>query len=220
MIVAKKKPIEEIIDEIKGYQKILIAGCNECVTVCESGGKKEVAVLASALRMYFLNQGKDVKIDEVTLERQCDHEYLEEIRKVIDQYDAVLSLACGVGVQFLAEKYHAHPDLSGRGYFFHGGDPGTGHLDGKVPGVRSVHSCQRPQGSVLFPDAPRGSSMVLAAVQPKESAKSAGNSTVHGNLLSIASKSWVNLRIMSRYSLSRTGQQNGRVAREKWSGRM
>lgn len=113
MIVAKKKPIEEIIEEIKSHSKILIAGCNECVTVCESGGKKEVAVLASALRMYFLNQGKDIKIDEVTLERQCDHEYLEEIRKMVDQYDAVLSLACGVGVQFLAEKYTRTPVYPG-----------------------------------------------------------------------------------------------------------
>ncbi|MGD9031619.1 MAG: hypothetical protein PVH02_03080, partial [Desulfobacteraceae bacterium] len=74
MIVAKNKPIEEIIEEVKDFEKLLIAGCNECVTVCESGGKKEVAVLASALRMYFMNQGNDIKIDEVTLERQCDHE--------------------------------------------------------------------------------------------------------------------------------------------------
>jgi ferredoxin len=113
MIVAKKKPIEEIIEELKEYSKILIAGCNECVTVCEAGGKKEVAVLASALRMYFMNQGRDVRIDEVTLERQCDHEYLEEVRKEIDQYDAVLSLACGVGVQFMAEKYVSTPVLPG-----------------------------------------------------------------------------------------------------------
>ena len=105
MIVADKKPIEEIIEEIKDRERILILGCNECVTVCEAGGKKEAGVLASALRMYFLNQGREVKIDEVTLERQCDHEYLEEIRDNIDQYDAVVSLACGVGVQFMAEKY-------------------------------------------------------------------------------------------------------------------
>lgn len=113
MIVADKKPIEEIIEEIKEHEKILILGCNECVTVCEAGGKKEVGVLASALRMYFLNQGRDVKIDEVTLERQCDHEYLEEIRDVMDQYDAVVSIACGVGVQFMAEKYHDTPIYPG-----------------------------------------------------------------------------------------------------------
>jgi len=109
MIVADKKPIEEIIEEIKDRKSILVLGCNECVTVCEAGGQKEAGILASALRMYFLNQGKEVKIDEVTLERQCDHEYLEEIRDIIDRYDAVVSLACGVGVQFMAEKYRTTP---------------------------------------------------------------------------------------------------------------
>ncbi len=113
MIVADKKPMEEIIEEIKDDEKILILGCNECVTVCEAGGKKEVGILASALRMYFLNQGHDIKIDEKTLERQCDHEYLEEIRDVMDQYDAVVSLACGVGVQFMAEKYQSTPVYPG-----------------------------------------------------------------------------------------------------------
>lgn len=113
MIVAKNKPIEEIIEEVKGFGRVLLAGCNECVTVCEAGGKKEVAVLASALRMYFMNQGQDMKIDEVTLERQCDHEYLEEIRNTVDHYDAILSLACGVGVQFMAEKYFQKPVLPG-----------------------------------------------------------------------------------------------------------
>ncbi len=113
MIVADKKPIEEIIEFIKNYERILILGCNECVTVCESGGKKEVGILASALRMYFLNQGKEVRIDEITLERQCDHEYLDEIVNQIDQYNAIVSLACGVGVQFCAEKYTKTPVFPG-----------------------------------------------------------------------------------------------------------
>ena len=113
MIVADKKPIEEIIKEIEAHEKILILGCNECVTVCEAGGKKEVGILASALRMYFLNQGKDVKIEEETLQRQCDHEYLEEIRDRVDQYDAIVSIACGVGVQFTAEKYFSTPVYPG-----------------------------------------------------------------------------------------------------------
>ena len=113
MIVADKKPMEEIIEDIKNHEKVLVLGCNECVTVCEAGGKKEVGILASALRMYFLNQGKEMKIDEETLERQCDHEYLEEIRNIIDQYDAVVSIACGVDVQFMAEKYHSTPVYPG-----------------------------------------------------------------------------------------------------------
>jgi len=126
MIVAQRKPIEEIIEEIKDYQKILIAGCNECVTVCEAGGKKEVAILSSALRMYFKNQGKDVTIDEVTLERQCDREYLEEIENRVDQYDAILSLACGVGVQFMSEKYIEKPVYPGVNTCFMGANEARG----------------------------------------------------------------------------------------------
>ncbi len=113
MIIADKKPIEEIIEEIKDFKRILVLGCNECVTVCEAGGKKEVEVLASLLRMHAIKEGEKKTIDERTLERQCDHEYIEEVRDVIDQYDAVLSLACGVGVQFMAEKYKTTPVLPG-----------------------------------------------------------------------------------------------------------
>ncbi|MCG8642499.1 MAG: methylenetetrahydrofolate reductase C-terminal domain-containing protein [Desulfobacterales bacterium] len=113
MIIAEKKPIEEIIDEVKDFKRILVLGCNECVTVCEAGGKKEVEVLASALRMYFINQGDEKVISENTLERQCDHEYLEEIRPNIDEYDAIISIACGVGVQFAAEKYLTTPLIPG-----------------------------------------------------------------------------------------------------------
>jgi len=113
MIVAERKPIEEIIAFVKNCKKILIVGCNECVTVCYAGGKKEVGILASALKMAFTKEGKELEIKEVTLERQCDHEYLEEIRNIIDEYDAVVSLACGVGVQFMAEKYLRTPIFPG-----------------------------------------------------------------------------------------------------------
>ena len=113
MIVADKKPIEEIIDSVKDHQSILVLGCNECVTVCEAGGKKEVGILASALRMHFLKDGREVNIGEKTLERQCDHEYLEEILAPVDQYAAVVSLACGVGVHYSAETYTTTPTLPG-----------------------------------------------------------------------------------------------------------
>ncbi|MDZ7759772.1 MAG: methylenetetrahydrofolate reductase C-terminal domain-containing protein [Desulfovermiculus sp.] len=113
MIVADRKPVEEIMDMVKDVSSLLILGCNECVTVCEAGGKKEVAVLASTLRMSFLNQGKEVRVDERTLERQCDREYLEEVRDAVDKYDAVVSLACGVGVQFMADTYSRLPVYPG-----------------------------------------------------------------------------------------------------------
>jgi ferredoxin len=120
MIVAERKPIDEIIGFVKNCKKILLVGCNECVTVCYAGGKKEVSILASALKMAFMKEGKGLEITEVTLERQCDHEYLEEIRSIIDQYEAVISLACGVGVQFMAEKYLTTPIFPGLNTSFMG----------------------------------------------------------------------------------------------------
>ena len=105
MIMAKPKPVEEIIQEIKDFEKVLVAGCNGCVAVCEAGGLKEVEILASALRMYFANQQKKMQVDEVSLTRQCDKEYLAEINDRIDNYDAVVSIACGAGVQFMTEMY-------------------------------------------------------------------------------------------------------------------
>ena len=44
-------------------------------------------------------------MDEKTLERQCDPEYIAQVKDLVGQYDAVISMACGVGPQFLSEAY-------------------------------------------------------------------------------------------------------------------
>ncbi len=105
MIKAVGKPIEEIIGMVQDFQNLLIAGCDGCVTVCEAGGLKEVKVLAAALRLYFTQAGTPKQINETSLTRQCDKEYLAQLRESIDGYDAVVSLACGVGAQFLADMF-------------------------------------------------------------------------------------------------------------------
>ncbi|RJX35998.1 MAG: hypothetical protein C4525_02095 [Desulfarculus sp.] len=121
MIVAKGKPLEEIIEAVKDSQSILVAGCNECVTVCEAGGSKEVGVLAAALRLYFQNQGRKVQVGEITLQRQCDREYVSQAREEVEPYSVVISLACGVGCQFMAEEYATLPVQPGVNTLFMGG---------------------------------------------------------------------------------------------------
>ena len=110
MITAERKPMEEIIECIRPYGRILLVGCNECVTVCAAGGRKEVGLLASALQMDFMKSGKTLDIKEMTLERQCDPEYVDELVTVIDQVDAVVSMACGCGVQEVARRYKNKPN--------------------------------------------------------------------------------------------------------------
>jgi ferredoxin len=109
MIVGQRKPITEIWDMIAPHGRVLVLGCGGCVTVCNSGGRKEVGVLAAALSLAASRAGQKITLDEKTLERQCDPEYLEELRPLLDKYDAILSLACGAGVQFVAERYLEMP---------------------------------------------------------------------------------------------------------------
>jgi ferredoxin len=105
MITAVRKPFAEIAGMLSAYHKVLILGCGTCVTVCMAGGEKEVGILASTLRLANQKEGRQSEIAEATIERQCDREFFEPIRDAVASAEAVLSMACGVGVQFLAEVF-------------------------------------------------------------------------------------------------------------------
>lgn len=126
MITAERKPLEELIEYIKPFNKILLLGCNECVTVCAAGGRKEVGLLASGLQMAMLKAGSTIEIQQLTLERQCDPEYVEELVPIIDNADAVLSMACGCGVQQLAMRYKEKPVFPAVNTKFMGGSERQG----------------------------------------------------------------------------------------------
>jgi len=105
MIITNQKPLEEIRKMLAGYGKILILGCGTCSTVCFAGGEREVAILASSLRMAEKIDGKEKTFLEHTVKRQCDWEFLDEIAEKIKEADVILSLSCGVGVQAIAERF-------------------------------------------------------------------------------------------------------------------
>ena len=105
MIVAERKSLDEIEAMVEGFERILVAGCGTCVAVCMAGGEKEVELLAAELRMRARLKGRTLLVDEITITRQCDREYLESLARYADDYDAIVSTACGAGVQFLAERY-------------------------------------------------------------------------------------------------------------------
>lgn len=105
MIIAEQKPFEEITKWLDGYEKILIAGCGTCVTVCMAGGETEAFTLASLLELESKKNHSNLKVTVVTPKRQCDREFLDEISVEVDKADVVLSMACGAGVQFMAERF-------------------------------------------------------------------------------------------------------------------
>lgn len=127
MIVAERKPFDDIKEMIAGYSKVFILGCDTCVSVCMAGGKKEVGVLASQLRMHFKKEGKEMQIDEGTVERQCNKEYMELVLNKLADYDSVVTMACGAGAQLLADLCEPLQILPGVNTRFIGMTPKDGH---------------------------------------------------------------------------------------------
>ena len=109
MIIAERKPMEEIKQAMAPYKKVLVAGCGTCVTVCWVGGEKEVEILASQLRLARSAEGNEIVTLEATVERQCEKEMVTELKDKVAEVEAVLSLACGAGVQTMAELFEDKP---------------------------------------------------------------------------------------------------------------
>jgi len=116
MIIAERKPFDELKSFIADKKKVLVVGCRGCVTVCNAGGTKEVGILASELRLDASKEGRELTVDEHTLERQCDPEYIEELVELVGKnYDVILSMACSVGPQFIIARYpdqNVYPSLN------------------------------------------------------------------------------------------------------------
>ena len=113
MIFAEWKPLEELIDKLKNHKKVLLAGCATCVAECAAGGEKEVETLAPLLRMALQKRGRSIEITTATLEKQCEWEFVDELAEKTGEVDAIMSIACGIGVQALAERFDPIPVYPG-----------------------------------------------------------------------------------------------------------
>jgi len=112
MIVAEPKTLDEIKAMVGSYDRVLMVGCGTCVEVCLTGGERAVNLTATALRLSRKVDGRDIEVGEQTVIRQCDFEYLDEVKDA-DKYQAIVSLACGVGIQGMARKFPNMPVLPG-----------------------------------------------------------------------------------------------------------
>jgi len=105
MIIAEQKSLDELKSLVGSAQKVLVVGCGTCVTVCFAGGSREAAIASASLRMSSKLEGNAKQVTDVTVQRQCEWEYLDQIAEQVKEADVVLSLGCGVGVQAIAEHF-------------------------------------------------------------------------------------------------------------------
>jgi len=101
MIITKPKELNDLLNRLNS-KPVFIVGCSECATVCHTGGEEEVLAMKDALE----NKGITV-VGWVVLDPACnlnnDKRLLKSHIKELDRADKVLVLACGTGVQTVAE---------------------------------------------------------------------------------------------------------------------
>ena len=115
MIIARQKPTEELLEMLSGYDKIALIGCAGGVTFYGVGGRKETIAMAEKLEeagKKVVSTGISIKqcflCEEKEVDSLEDADILRKVAKEIDGFlrleeaEAVVSLACGVGVQNLA----------------------------------------------------------------------------------------------------------------------
>jgi ferredoxin len=111
MIVGDLKPVAEIVSAIKEYKQVLVLGCGSCVTVCLSGGEKEAEQLGRELAQIRHYSGTPPKFTVGCILRQCEQDLVETYQDIPAGTDAILSLACGAGVQTVADAVDPLPVL-------------------------------------------------------------------------------------------------------------
>lgn len=105
MIIAEQKSLDEIKGLVADAENVLVVGCGTCVTVCFAGGAREAAITSASLRMSSKLDGNSKEVTDVTVQRQCEWEYLDQIAEEVEQADIVLSMGCGIGVQAIVEHF-------------------------------------------------------------------------------------------------------------------
>jgi len=121
MIVTTQKPLDEVLDYISPYSNISIVGCDGCTQ--PPRGLREAKTLSQLLELGGKLRGKDFAIKTATMPKQCDS-YLvaSTLKPLLDGAEAVLSLACGIGVQTLAEHSSEIPVFPAQNTHFMGAE--------------------------------------------------------------------------------------------------
>lgn len=106
MIVTQKKQFEEILRFLGQIKKIFIVGCGDCAATCKTGGEEEVREMKRLLE----ENGRSVTgwaiPDSPCVASQVKLHFAKN-KKAVDETEAFLILACGLGVQSVLDNDRA-----------------------------------------------------------------------------------------------------------------
>ena len=103
MIITKQKILSDILKYLENENKIFLIGCGECSATCKTGGEEDVKKIKELLE----KEGKTVTgycVPEAPCIAAKVKLELAKNRKPIESSDAILVLACGLGIQSVKEN--------------------------------------------------------------------------------------------------------------------
>jgi len=102
MTISEPKPLKELLEYLRGQDKVFVVGCSECATVVQVGGEDQVNEMVQKLEEH----GKTVT-GSVIGDPGCHllglKKQFREHREEIDAADALVIMSCGTGTQTAAQ---------------------------------------------------------------------------------------------------------------------
>ena len=118
MIVSKQKNFDVILRAV-GKGPVFIVGCNECATLCGTGGETQVLAMKKALEAQQIPVTGSIVL-EPACHLQNDKRMLKTHAKEVETAKKILMLTCGSGVQTIAELLQNKEVISGADSLFIG----------------------------------------------------------------------------------------------------
>ncbi|MBW1735054.1 MAG: methylenetetrahydrofolate reductase C-terminal domain-containing protein [Deltaproteobacteria bacterium] len=109
MVVGDLKPVHEIAGSVSGFHNVSIVACGGCVSICLSGGMKSADELARELSHQRHFSSIPPTFHTTSIQRQCELDFVRAYLQIPPDTEAILSLACGAGVQTVAEVFETLP---------------------------------------------------------------------------------------------------------------
>lgn len=107
MIITKQKQFRELLKILVPYQKIFLIGCGDCAATCKTGGKDEVLKIKELLE----KENKTItgfSVPDVACTAAQVKTCFAQNRKAVEEADAILVFACGLGIQCVKENDRAN----------------------------------------------------------------------------------------------------------------
>ncbi len=100
VVITTKKPEEEVFEALNNFKvkNVLVVSCGVCAALCQTGGTEGAEEWSEKLKERGFNVTNAIVSEDV-----CDNRVMKKDLRVIDddvkKSDAILTLACGLGVQ-------------------------------------------------------------------------------------------------------------------------